>query len=138
LKIYAFLLVTAMGLSGCTDVANYFSKMAIANLPASVLPPGFLVEIAGKPIPIQGFDKCSSHDPAMTAIFGPAPNSGENTCILLNKERTKVPVLVALPSGLAREEWRIVRDSGVSETGRHYYRITLRRPDGSLVIPVKT
>jgi hypothetical protein len=128
----------AVTLSGCTDTLNHFTEMAIKDSPSLVFDPGFVIEISGKSVPIQGFDACPDAGPFMTAVFGPAPHSGEKSCIVLSKERTRVGVIIYLPSGAVHEEWRVVRGSGKTEDGRLYTWMNLLRPDGSPVIPAKS
>lgn len=124
-----------VGLAGCDAVTNYVAELAIANEPTILIAAGYWIEVAGRPVPVEGFDECPKQDGIMAKLSGPAPDEGNSTCIVLAKDRAKVPVLVALPTGAAREDRDIIRDTGKAESGRDYSRTSLRRPDASLVVP---
>lgn len=122
--------LTILVLSGC-DAAT--SEIARSD-PTIVLPAGFQIEVAGRDIPVQGFDECPKQDGFMAKLMGSAHDETGRNCIVLDKNRTEVLVLVALPTGSVKESWSIVRDT-VKTSGKSYPRTSLRRPDGSFVIP---
>jgi len=122
-------------LAGCDAVTNHVAELAVANEPIIVISAGFQIDVAGRPVPIQGYDECPKANPVMVKLFGPDIDEGKTTCIVLAKDRTKVPVLVALPAGAVREDWNIIRETGKTDSGRPYARTGLRRPDGSLIVP---
>lgn len=131
------MLSSVFGMAGCDTAVNNLSEMVIENSPDLVFPPGFLFKVGGLSVPIEGFDECPGNDRAMSLLFGPAPNQGENSCIIIRKDKSKIPVKVYLRSGMITEEWTIVRKSGKMENGRPYLWTTLHRPDGSAVVPAK-
>lgn len=124
-------------LAGCDAVTNHVAELVVANEPTIVISAGYRIDVAGRQVPIQGYEECPKFNPTMVKLFGHDLEDGKATCIVLAKERTKVPVLVALPAGGAvREDWSIIRETGKTDSGRPYARMSLRRPDGSLVVPV--
>jgi hypothetical protein len=120
---------------GCGQVADQASTLAGEHEPTIVLSPGYQINVAGEAVPIQGFDACPKGDDAMVKVFGPAPDDGKSTCIVIGKDQWKVSVLVGLPAGGVREDWEIVRETGTLTNGHPFARTSLRRPDGSLVVP---
>lgn len=115
---YIFVLLT---LSGCDVVINQVAEEAIKNVPTLMFEAGYKINVNGVAVPIAGFDDCSK--------------AGKHDCVVLSKDRTDVAVQVGLPTGSVVEQWIIIRDTGKTESGRPYSRTSLRRPDGSLVIP---
>lgn len=137
MKALSVLLLSAaavVGLTGCDKLRDYFTKTAISHEPTLVFSPGFKILIDGKPVPVTGFDDCPKADPVMNKIFGDDPLAGSHDCIVLSKDRKDVRVRVADPTGVVTEQWTIVRETGKAGD-RPYSRISLKRPDGSLVVP---
>jgi hypothetical protein len=126
-----------MNLTGCDAATDNIAEILSANEPTIVIPEGFQIDISGRSVPVQGFDECPKQDKTMSQLFGPSSNEGQSTCIVLAKDRDSVPVSIFLPTGTVREEWNIIRNSEKTENGKPYTRTSLRRPDGSFVIPAK-
>lgn len=154
------LLILVVSLSGCDAFKNNASEIAITNEPTIVIEPGFNVVINGQSVPVSGFDRCPNSDDVAHSscivsglMFNPGykinvngvavpiigsdkcSKAGEHDCVVLLKDRTDVAVQVGLPTGSVVEKWVIIRETGKSKSGRPYSRTSLRRPDGSLVIP---
>lgn len=137
MKIAYILFAAAIvsNLTGCDDVTAKTAEMLSTNEPTIVLPAGFMIDISGQSVPVTGFDKCSKQDEVMSQLFGSSPDEGKSICIVLAKERDSVPVSIYLPTGKVREQWKIVRETKKTESGKPYPTTSLLRPDGSLVIP---
>ena len=138
-KITALFLYAAAAvlLAGCDQFRDYYSQMAIDHEPTLVFAPGFKILVDGKPVAVVGFDNCPKSDPVMNMIFGDDPLAGSHDCIVLSKDRKEVQVQVADPKGVVTEQWTIIRETG--KTGdRPYSRTSLKRPDGSLIVPFQS
>lgn len=120
---------------GCAVPLELVEMARAQSEPTLVFPPGYEIELSGQAVPIEGFDECPSQGAFMTKVFGPSPNDGASNCIVLSKDRSTVPVRIFLPSGAVIEEWEIHRETGETESGRFYKRTSLKRPDGTLVVP---
>jgi hypothetical protein len=132
---FALTLLSLLPLAGCDGVTSKVLEMTGESEPTIVIPPGYKITIDGKPVPIFGFDECPKSDSTMVKVFGESPTDGFHNCIVLTKDRAKVPVLVALSTGRVTEQWFVVRETG-NTTEQPYSRTSLRRPDGALVVPV--
>ncbi|WP_152680079.1 hypothetical protein [Pectobacterium atrosepticum] len=121
-------------LTGCDAAKNELEALAVNNETTIVIPKGFQIEVAGRSVPIQGFDRCPEHQGIMSKLFGSASDERESSCIVLHKDRASVPVLLLLPSGAVREDWGVIRAEGVTR-GWHSSITSLQRPDGSPVVP---
>jgi hypothetical protein len=137
-RISAILFSTAvLLLTGCDQLGDHFAQMATDKEPTVVIAPGFKINVNGKPVPIAGFDACPKSDPVMIKLFGDASLEGSHDCIVLDKNRKEVRVQVAESKGVLTEQWMIIRETG--KTGnRPYLRTSLKRPDGSLVVPFQS
>jgi hypothetical protein len=135
----AFFLSAAavVGLTGCDQLRDYFTKTAIDNDPMLVFSPGFRILVDGKSVPVAGFDACPKADPLMNKIFGDDPLAGSHDCIVLSKVRKDVRVQVGDPKGVVTEQWTIVRETRKTED-LPYSRTSLKRPDGSLIVHFKS
>jgi hypothetical protein len=127
----------AVSLTGCDQLRDHFTKMAIDHEPTLVIPPGFEILVDGKLVPVAGFDDCPKGDPAMNKIFGDDPLASSHDCIVLSEDRKEVQVQIANPKGVVTEQWTIIREK-VKAGDRPYSRTSLKRPDGSLVVPFKS
>jgi len=127
--------VAVVLLAGCDSAIHQAAELAAVNEPTLVIGPSYQINVDGRVGLVQGFDTCPRSDPVMVKLFGPAPTDGMTTCVVLSKDRTTVPVLIALSTGTVREDWDIVRDTRKLKDGHTYTRTSLRRPDGSWVIP---
>jgi len=129
-----FMVALAFASTGCDKVEQIGS--ILADEPVTlVFAPGFEIVIEHKPVVIYGRDKCPKREVAMVKIFGSAPTDGLESCVVLTPYSKNVSVGVGLPSGNVTEEWMIIREKGKTKSGRAYSRVTLQRPDGSLVVP---
>lgn len=120
-----------LALTGCDAASDSLPP----NEPTLVIPPGFEIEVPGQNISIRGFDECPSEGALMTKIFGSAPYAGAHDCIVLSEGRTTVPVRLFPASGSVVEDWEIIREVGETASGRTYKKTSLKRPDGTLVVP---
>lgn len=119
----------ALCLAGCEAQSNGLPSLE----PTLVIAPGFEIEVAGNPIPVRGLDPCPAQNSLMDVLFG--PQEAEEDCIVLSDDRNEVAVLVYFDDGHALETWEIIRDTGKSKSGRFFMKTSLKRPDGSLVVP---
>ncbi|ENU4835415.1 hypothetical protein ACFH4J_003399 [Escherichia coli] len=127
--IFAYLPLCLLGLltlNGC----DYVNSAIPVNEPKIVIPAGFTVKIAGKKALIHGFDNCSGEQDNQTVKLSDIVASEDNNCVVIDKGRSSVPVMVYLPGGSIKERWTIVRvKSGSSML------TSMIRPDGTLVEP---
>lgn len=105
-------------LSGCKpseNLAEKFSEFSHSKEPEIDIdiqtPYSFIVD--GQKTQVQGADKC--YDKLSNTPY---------ECIKLNKPF--VIVYLPLPSGVQKEVWSVIRDGN---------KISLKRPNGSLVVP---
>jgi hypothetical protein len=124
MKNCLYYLFALLALSGCDAAINMAAEEVIKIEPTIEFEPGYKINVDGTAVSIAGFDVCSK--------------DGKYDCVVLSKDRKVVAVQVALPTGLAVEQWAIIRETGKTESGRPYSRTSLRRPDGTLVIPATT
>lgn len=123
----------AMALVGCDRVVGHLATEVAKQSPTLVIGPGYKVQIDGAPTAVFGYDACPKDDPTMAAFFGPSPNDGEKTCIVVDKGRESVRVRYGTVAGLQDESWKIVQGE-VVKYGVKFPTTTLQRPDGSFVI----
>lgn len=131
-----------LALTGCDQardvgewVAGNVGENDMLNSPTLVLSPGYEIDVDGQDVPIQGFAECPTQGALMTRFFGPVLDEGALDCVVLSEDRSTVSVRLFLPSGPVVEEWEIIRETGELEGGRVYKRTSLKRPDGTLVVP---
>jgi hypothetical protein len=117
-------------LSGC-DVKNLAREIGENFEKNSDLPPLTLIVHAGakmtlgdSAVPIQGNELCPPSTGWSRALFGPAPEEGKHTCIVVEPDTQSVTVKIWFPEGPSVEDWSVER------TARN---IVLRRADGSLI-----
>ncbi|GMG94693.1 hypothetical protein ACUXAV_004953 [Cupriavidus metallidurans] len=116
-------LLSGMVLTGCEEVEKIGS--IVSGEPMTIaFAPGFQIAVEGKPVAVSGFDPCPKRDRAMTKVFGPAPTDGAKECIVVRPFTQSVKVRL---SARTDEVWIVLRDTV------HPDRMSLRRPDGSLV-----
>lgn len=90
------------------------------------------MDIQGNSVPVEGFDKCTQ-----STIQGTVGHEKSN-CIVLDKKRKNVPVLVHWSSGPLKEEWKIEHLVKKTNNGRSYVITRLIRPDGKFVVPASS
>lgn len=123
-KIVVVALLSGMVLTGCDEVEKVGS--IVSGEPMTIaFAPGFQIAVEGKPVAVSGFDPCPKQDPAMTKLFGPAPTDDAKECIVVRPSTQSVKVRL---SARTDEVWVVLRDK------THPDRMSLRRPDGSLVV----
>ena len=147
MKIRQLMLLLGFGtlaLTGCDQardvggwVAGNVGDNEMLNSPALVLAPGYEIVVDGQGVPIRGFDECPTQGALMSRIFGPAPDEGAYDCVVLSEDRSTVSARLYLPTGPITEEWEIIREIGEFAGGRVYQRTALKRPNGTLVVPVQ-
>ena len=114
----------AVTLVACDKVAQQVATVDKGPL-VMVFAPGFkILEKDASAVPVQGFDECPAN-PSMVKIVGESNTDGKNTCVVITASTQQVPVLIGLPGGNATEQWTVIRGEK--------NRISLQRPDGSLV-----
>jgi len=97
---------------------------AITNPGAIVLHAGYKVQVDGKPVPIFGNDQCPSANKLIKVLFGPEPDEGQRSCLVVAPETKTVSVLVGSGDNPVHETWVVERECDMT---------MLRRADGSYV-----
>lgn len=124
LKDGIVVLATAFMVVGCDKVNQVGAILADEPL-TIVLAPGALITVNGTPVSLRGFEKCPQPNPAFYTFIGSGiPTVDAPSCALISANTTVVSVSLALPSGPITEHWTVTRENR---------KISLRRPDGSLV-----
>ncbi|WP_147464699.1 hypothetical protein [Pseudomonas cannabina] len=132
MKTVPLLLVLALGLSGC-DAAKEQGANVTKNSDRApmtlVFKSGYKMLVDGQEVPIFGKDECPpANTNVMTSIFGPDPDDGQRTCVVIAPDTKTVSVSVGLSEGPADETWTVERSGG---------RTMLRRADGSYLAAAK-
>ena len=135
MRISVFAYVVIATLTGCDAAINSISELSAAHDPTIIIPSGYRMKIDGHTAFVQGYDTCPKQGTSMGKLFGQTTDEDSTTCIILTKGRTFVPVLIALPTGTFREDWAIIREIGKTDGGRIYSKTSLRRPNGTFVMP---
>lgn len=133
-KIWVVGVLSAVVLSACDQVEQIGAIMNDEPLTIAFAPGFRILAADATAVPIQGFDECPKPNPAFVKLFGEGGSEGKNTCVVVKPTSKQVSALVSLPNGSVTEQWTVLRDQGKSDSGRPYSRISLRRPDGSLVV----
>lgn len=124
-KILLALASLAVTLVACDKVAQQMEAVDKGPL-VMVFAPGFqILAKDASAVPVQGFDECQAN-PSQAKIFGESQIAGKNTCVVITASTKQVPVLIGSPGGSVTEQWTVIR--GEKD------RISLQRPDGSLVV----
>lgn len=122
-------------LAGCGAADRAVSSVASSMPePTLVLRPGVAVLIDGAAVAVVGTDRCPDKNSAMRVLFGDDPQwlSGESGCLVLAHDRDRVEARFRGTDGrVVVEQWTIIRTRGPNGTRR----TSLRRPDGSPVVP---
>ncbi|WP_034302933.1 hypothetical protein [Herbaspirillum sp. RV1423] len=125
MKYVSLLAIVAIVLPGCdvsTDLGNKIATAYPAKTPNVVFSPGHKMKVGDEVAPVLGNGECPSAGKAMRLLFGPNPDEGQHSCIVIAPETTEVFVTVGLKEGATREIWKVERSGE---------RIMLRRADGS-------
>lgn len=129
MKNALFALVTLILLAGCDAANEALAKVVKEQAPMTlVFLPGYKMLVGGQPAPVFGYDECPKGDGFMRVLFGPAPDEGEDVCVVIPPDAKSVKVLVGLPAGPTQETWAVERDGN---------RTMLRRADGSYLTEAK-
>lgn len=131
MKYMSLLTILTVVLSGCDVATDLGIKIATAypfKTPNLVLSPGYKMKVGKEVAPVFGNGECPSADKSMRMLFGPNPDEGQLTCIVIAPETKEVFVTVGLREGATREIWKVERSGG---------RIMLRRADGSYLASAK-
>ncbi len=99
------------------------------NAPEIVIAGGFKIDIQGNAVPVEGYDNCSLN--TLQGSF----DTDKSNCIVLDRTRKKVPVLVHLSSGPVKEEWKIEHQVEKTKSGKNFIQTRMIRPDGNFVVP---
>ena len=119
-------------LSGCDAANDAISQIVKEEQPMTlVFNAGYKVQLGGKVVPIFGNDVCPSADKLMRLLFGPEPDEGQRSCVVVAPETETVNVLVGSVDRPMQEEW-IAETWAVERDGE---KTMLRRADGSYVLP---
>jgi len=119
-------------LAGCDAANEAMSKIVKEEQPITlVLNAGTKVQLDGKVVPIFGNDKCPSADKFMRVLFGPEPDEGQRSCVVIAPESQTINVLVGGDDRPLQENW-LVETWAVERDGD---KTMLRRADGTYVLP---
>lgn len=121
-------LAMVIALSGCDRIAGLYTSQARLQAPTTVIAPGYKVLVKGELVPIFGNDECPTQGGLMPMLFGEEPLEGQGNCLVLDKSKTSINVLVGYKSGLTKEQWVIRRQQSLMGE-----RLFLLRPDGERV-----
>ena len=121
-------LAMVIALSGCDRIAGLYVSQAMQQSPTTVISPGYKVLIKGELVPIFGNDKCPTQGGLMPMLFGEEPLEEQSNCLVLDKGKTSITVLVGYKSGLVTEQWVIRRQE--TRMGEREF---LLRSDGEMV-----
>lgn len=126
MKKFLISLAVLAFLAGCDAANEAATKVIQESGPMTlVFHPGYKMLIDGKPSPIFGTDECPEPDPFMKAFFGPDPDEGDKSCVVISPETTSVEVLISNAGRPVKETWTVERNKDLT---------TLRRADGSYVL----
>lgn len=114
-------------LTGCDGARELAAKVAGDGKPTTLaIRAGYQVQIDGKAAPIYGTSACP---PAgELTLFGPGPDEGNRTCVVVGPETKTVTVLVGGGAIPQPETWLVDHDGS---------KTMLRRPDGSYIVAAK-
>ncbi|MCG0456646.1 hypothetical protein L6R44_11065 [Enterobacter cloacae complex sp. ECC445] len=132
LSVLCFAVASLLTLSSCDAYEAAYDETLNDNAPQIVIAGGFKMDIQGNSVPVEGFDKCTQ-----STIQGIVGHEKSN-CIVLDKIRKNVPVLVHWSSGPLKEEWKIEHLVNKTNNGRSYVLTRLIRPDGKFVVPASS
>lgn len=90
---------SSLTLTACDVVDAAYDETLNDNAPEIVIAGGFKIDIQGNAVPVEGYDNCS-----LNTLQG-SVDTDKSNCIVLDRTRKKVPVLVHLSSGPVKEEW---------------------------------
>ncbi|MGG2621668.1 hypothetical protein [Pseudomonas aeruginosa] len=129
MKNFLFSLALLAFLAGCDAANEAATKVIQESGPMTlVFHPGYKMLVAGKPSPIFGTDECPKADPFMKAFFGPEPDEGDKSCVVVAPETKSVEVLISSTGRPVKETWTVERKNDLT---------MLRRADGSYVLDAK-
>jgi len=132
LKSFILALAALTILSGCDAANDAISQIVKEDQPMTlVFNAGYKVQLDGKVVPIFGNDVCPSADKLMRLLFGPEPDEGQRSCVVVAPETKTVNVLVGSVDRPMQEAW-IAETWAVERDGE---KTMLRRADGSYVLP---
>jgi hypothetical protein len=123
-------LVVAFGLSGCDaakELGSAVSKTMDDNKSHQmtlVIPSGYKMIVGGQQAKVYGAEECPPASDFVKFLFGPDPDEGVKSCVVIAPDTKTVTVTVGLPSGASKETWAVERKDD---------RVMLRRADGSLL-----
>lgn len=132
MKSFILALAALTILSGCDAANDAISQIVKEDQPMTlVFNAGYKVQLDGKVVPIFGNDVCPSADKLMRLLFGPEPDEGQRSCVVVAPETKTVNVLVGSVDRPMQEAW-IAETWAVERDGE---KTMLRRADGSYVLP---
>ncbi|WP_225987997.1 MULTISPECIES: hypothetical protein [Enterobacteriaceae] len=123
---------SSLTLTACDVVDAAYDETLNDNAPEIVIAGGFKIDIQGNAVPVEGYDNCS-----LNTLQG-SVDTDKSNCIVLDRTRKKVPVLVHLSSGPVKEEWKIEHQVEKTKSGKNFIQTRMIRPDGNFVVPASS
>ncbi|RCZ10507.1 hypothetical protein DTM06_27415 [Escherichia coli] len=123
---------SSLTLTACDVVDAAYDETLNDNAPEIVIAGGFKIDIQGNAVPVEGYDNCSLN--TLQGSF----DTDKSNCIVLDRTRKKVPVLVHLSSGPVKEEWKIEHQVEKTKSGKNFIQTRMIRPDGNFVVPASS
>ncbi|KYE68799.1 hypothetical protein [Salmonella enterica] len=123
---------SSLTLTACDVVDAAYDETLNDNAPEIVIAGGFKIDIQGNAVPVEGYDNCSLNN--LQGSF----DTDKSNCIVLDRTRKKVPVLVHLSSGPVKEEWKIEHQVEKTKSGKNFIQTRMIRPDGNFVVPASS
>ncbi|MDR9836936.1 MULTISPECIES: hypothetical protein [Herbaspirillum] len=124
------LLVTVV-LTGCdvaTEVAHKIADAYPVRTPTLAFEPGHKMMVGQFIASVSGVSECPSSGKTMRLLFGPSPDEGKFSCIVISPDTQEVLVDIGLRQTRSREVWKVER-TGVGSQER----VMLRRADGTYI-----
>lgn len=98
-------------LTGCDGARELAAKVAGDGKPTTLaIRAGYQVQIDGKAVPIYGTSACPPAGELTLTLFGPGPDEGNRTCVVVGPETKTVTVLIGGGAIPQPETWLVDHD----------------------------
>jgi hypothetical protein len=132
-RLSALALLSLAVLSGCNPSATPAQAPQAASAtrePTIYFRNGFEIKVGDKAVAVHGLEECPF---GLAVPAGAVSSVDQGKCIKLADETKAITVVLDLPEGEVREEWRVSRDAPSTSREAAFRYVSLYRPDGERI-----